>query len=107
MACAFVAVRIGCRSADLFVFGLVVFKATTLVVSGRRRSRKCCLRRSWLSYCELSEGTGVVALLLCELVAGLLTSLFDFVSLDGNQIGDVGAAKIAEVLPSTKLTVLQ
>ena len=50
-----------------------------------------------------------MALLLCELVAGLLTCLcvFWFGSLTYNQIGDVGALKIAEVLPSTKLTWLE
>ena len=49
-----------------------------------------------------------MALLLCELVAGLVTCLlmFWFGSLGGNQIGDVGAAKIAEALPSTKLFYL-
>ena len=50
-----------------------------------------------------------MALLLCELVAGLLTCVFArfrFGSLGNNQIGDVGAAKIAEVLPSTKLANL-
>ena len=59
---------------------------------------------------EFSGGTGDVALLLCELVAGLLTLIFVccwFGSLDGNKIGDVGAVKIAEVLPSTKLTHLK
>ena len=49
----------------------------------------------------------------CELVAGLLTNLFTclcvfcFGSLDSNQITDVGAGKIAEVMPSTKLTSLR
>ena len=56
-----------------------------------------------------SRGTGAVALLLCELVVGLLICLrvFWFGRLGGNHFGDVEAAKIAKALPLTKLTYLE
>ena len=49
-----------------------------------------------------------MALFLCELVAGLLTCLFVcwFGRLFDNQIGAVGAAKLVEAVPLTKVTQL-
>ena len=49
---------------------------------------------------------GFVAVRIDSWVADLFV-LFWFGSLGGNKIGDVGAAKIVEVLPSTKLLQLE